>query len=69
MLDTTAAHHFNFIDVALEQGFYDVVVVFDLSAFVAIVGADAIARAKVILGPRMVTAQEVRAVKGQLIKF
>lgn len=69
MLDTTAAHHFNFIGVDLEQGFYDVVAIFDLSAFVAIVGEDAIARAKVILGPQMVTAQEVRAVKGQLIKF
>ncbi len=67
LLDTTAAHHFNFLGVDLDQGFYDVVAVFDLSAFVAIVGEDAIAQAKVILGPRMVTAQEVRAVKDGLV--
>jgi len=66
LLDTTAAHHFNFIGVDLDQGVYDVVAVFDLSAFVAIVGEDAIAEAKVTLGPRMVTVQEVRAAKDSL---
>ena len=66
LLDTTAAHHFNFLGVDLDQGFYDVVAVFDLSAFVAIVGLEAIAEAKVTLGPRVVTAQEVRAVRGGL---
>jgi hypothetical protein len=45
---------------------YDVVAVFDLSAWVAIVGEDAAAEAEVVLGPRMVTAQEVRAAKGSL---
>ena len=69
LLDTTAAHHFNFIGVDLDQGVYDVVAVFDLSAFVAIVGEDAIAEAKVTLGPRMVTAQEVRAAKDELEAF
>jgi hypothetical protein len=67
LLKTTAAHHFNFIGVDLDQGTYDVVAVFDLSAFVAIVGEDAIAEAKVTLGPRMVTAQEVRAAKNALV--
>lgn len=66
MLDTTAAHHFNFIGVDLDQGTYDVVAQFDLSAFVAIVGEDAAASAEVVLGPRMVTVQEVRAAKGSL---
>lgn len=66
LLDTTAAHHFNFIGVDLDQGVYDVVAVFDLSAWVAIVGEDAVAEAIVTLGPRMVTAQEVRAAKGTL---
>lgn len=66
LLDTTAAHHFNFIGVDLDQGTYDIVAVFNLSAFVGIVGEDAIAEAKVTLGPRMVTAQEVRAAKGAL---
>jgi hypothetical protein len=66
LLDTVGAHHFNFIGVDLDQGFYDVVAVFDLSAFAEIVGEDAAASAEVILGPRMVTAQEVRAAKGAL---
>jgi hypothetical protein len=66
LLDTTSAHHFNFIGVDLDQGMYDVVAVFDLSAWVAIVGEDAAAEAEVVLGPRMVTAQEVRAAKGSL---
>lgn len=69
LLDTTAAHHFNFLGVDLDQGVYDVVAVFDLSAFVAIVGEDAVAKAEVILGPRMVTVQEVRAAKDTLIAF
>jgi hypothetical protein len=42
------------------------VAVFDLSAWVDIVGEDAMANAKVTLGPRMVTAQEVRAAKDEL---
>ncbi|MEK9776847.1 MAG: hypothetical protein VW339_12020, partial [Quisquiliibacterium sp.] len=66
ILDTTAAHHFNFIGVDLPQGDYDVKATFDLSSFVEIVGEDAAARAKVTLGPRMVTVQEVRAAKGSL---
>ena len=66
LLDTTTAHHFNFIGVDLDQGMYDVVAVFDLSAFVDAVGEDAIAEAEVILGPRIVTAQEVRAAQGSL---
>ena len=65
-LSTTAAHHFNFLGVDLDQGIYDVVAVFDLSAFVDVVGEDAMAEAEVILGPRMVTVQEVRAVKDEL---
>jgi len=69
LIQTTAAHHFNFIGVDLDQGVYDVVAVFDLSAWVAIVGEDAIAEAIVTLGPRMVTAQEVRAAKGALEAF
>lgn len=66
LLDTTAAQHFNFIGVDLDQGDYDVVAVFDLSAFVAVVGEAAVAEAEVILGPRIVTAQEVRAARGSL---
>ena len=67
-LDTTAAHHFNFLGIDLDQGMYEVKAIFDLSAFVAIVGEDAIAEAEVILGPRMVTVQEVRAVKDSILE-
>lgn len=66
-LDTTAAHHFNFLGIDLPQGTYKVIATFDLSAFVAIVGDDAIAEAEVILGPRVVSAQEVRAVKDSIM--
>jgi len=69
LLQTTAAHHFNFIGVDLDQGVYDVVAIFNLSAWVAIVGEDAIAEAIVTLGPRMVTAKEVRTAKNTLVKF
>jgi hypothetical protein len=69
MIETTSAHSFNFLLVDLEQGEYDVVAVFDLSAFVDVVGEDAIARAKVTLGPRMVTAEQVRAARGELVAF
>lgn len=66
-LGTTAAQHFNFLFVDLIADTYDVVAVFDLSAFVEIFGEDSMAEAEVILGPRMVTVQEVRAVKDSLV--
>lgn len=68
-LDTTAAHHFNFLGVDLPQGNYDVVAQFDLTAFAEATGLDPTdADAVVSLGPRVVTAQEVRAVKGSIIE-
>ena len=69
LLKTMAAHHFNFIGVDLPQGVYDVYAVFDLSAWVAVVGEDAVAQAKVALGPRMLTLQEVRAAKDELVTY
>ena len=69
LLETTAAHHFNFLGVDLDSGDYDVVAVFNLSAFASVVTADDLANAKVILGPRMVTVQEVRAVQGSLEEY
>jgi len=66
LLKTTAAHHFNFLGIDLDQGVYDVEAVFDLNAFASVVGVDSLAKAEVILGPRMVTLQEVRAVKDSL---
>ena len=66
LLKTTAAHHFNFLGIDLDQGVYDVEAVFNLNAFASVVGAESIAKAEVILGPRMLTLQEVRAVKDSL---
>ncbi len=66
LLKTTAAHHFNFLGIDLDQGVYDVEAVFDLNAFASVVGVDSLAEAEVILGPRMLTLQEVRAVKDSL---
>lgn len=67
ILDTTAAHHFNFLGIDLAQGTYDVTACFDLSAFADIVGEDALAQAKVTLGKRVVAVEEVRAAKGGII--
>ncbi len=68
-LKTTAAHHFNFLGVDLPQGTYDVIATFDLSAFAEANGfdADTFAEAKLTLGPRVVSAQEVRAVKNSIV--
>jgi hypothetical protein len=70
-LDTTAAHHFNFVADDLTSGWYDVVACYDLTALAQVAGADidadTAARSKVVLGPRMVTVQEVRATKTGII--
>ena len=64
-LDTTAAHHFNFVADDLDEGWYVVVACYDLTALAEVSGldidADTAAEAKVVLGPRMVTVQEVHA--------
>jgi hypothetical protein len=70
-IDTTAAHHFNFVANDLTEGWYDVVACYNLSALAEVAGddidADTIAQSKVVLGPRMVTVQEVRATKDGII--
>jgi hypothetical protein len=70
-LDTTAAHSFQFIAENLDSGDYDVVACYDLSAFAYVSGvdldADSEAYSKVVLGPRIITAQEVRATKTGII--
>ncbi len=70
-LDTTAAHHFNFVAADLTQGTYDVVACYDLSALAEVSGddidADTAAYSKAALGPRIVTVQEVRATKSGII--
>lgn len=70
-LDTTAASSFQFIAENLDSGDYDIIACYDLSAFAYVSGvdldADSVAHAKVALGPRIITAQEVRATKTGII--
>ena len=71
-LDTTAAHHFNFVAADLRSGWYDVVACYDLSALAKVSGAsvldaDTVAYSKVAIGPRILTVQEVRATKTGII--
>lgn len=70
-LDTTAAHHFNFVADDLTSGWYDVVACYDLTALAEVSGldidADTAAESKVVLGPRIVTVQEVRATKTGIV--
>ncbi len=70
-LDTTAAHHFNFIADDMTSGYYVVVACYDLTALAAVSGLnideDTAAMTKVVLGPRIVTVQEVQATKDGII--
>ncbi len=64
-LDTTAAHHFNFVAYDLDSDWYDIVACYDLTALAEVAGADidvdTAANSKVAIGPRMLTLQRVRA--------
>jgi len=64
-LDTTAAHHFNFVADDLDSDWYDVVACYDLTALAQVSGLDldsgTAAMAKAAIGPRMLTLQQVRA--------
>jgi hypothetical protein len=70
-LDTTASHHFNFVEADLDSGWYEILACYDLSALAEVSGADidadTSAYAKAALGPRIVTVQEVRATKDGVI--
>ncbi len=65
-LDTTAAHHFNFLAVDLDSGEYDIWACFSGEAFKDI-EPDALASAFVAVQQRIVTVQEVRAVKDSIL--
>ena len=71
-LDTTAAHHFNFVAPDLNQGTYDVAACFTGTADGMVteeeVGDNKV-YAYVAVIQRMLTVQEVRAVKGDFIDF
>jgi hypothetical protein len=64
-LDTTAAHHFNFVAVDLDSDWYDIVACYDLTALAEVAGeeidVDTAAYSKAAIGPRMLTLQQVRA--------
>ena len=70
-LDTTAAHHFNFVADDLDEDWYVVVACYDLTALAEVSGmnidADTAANSKVVLGPRIVTVQEVQATNDGII--
>ncbi len=80
MLDTTAAHHFNFVLPNMDQGVYDIKAVFTTGARAEVdicdEGEDCMydpegtasgsAYAQAIINKTMVTVQQVRAAKGGL---
>ena len=66
--DSVSANHFNFLGVECEQGWYSMMAKFDLDALAEAAGLDSEAEVWVTLGDRMITMQEVRAVKGSLVE-
>ena len=66
-LDTTAAHHFNFVAADLTQGTYDIIACYDLTALAEANSVDNSAYARAGIGPRILTVQEVRATKDGII--
>jgi hypothetical protein len=65
--DSTGAHHFEFVGVECDQGTYTLTADFNLSALADASGYDANSDVKVTLGERLITMQEVRAVKGSIV--
>jgi hypothetical protein len=70
-LDTTSAHHFNFVAGDMHSGWFDVYACYDLSSLAEVAGEtidmDTAAYSKTAIGPRMVTVQEVHATKDGII--
>jgi hypothetical protein len=70
-LNTTAAHHFNFVAVNLDSDWYDIVACYDLTALAQVLGedidSDTFADATAAIGPRMLTLQQVRATKDGIV--
>ena len=65
--DSKGAHHFEFLGVDCPGGDYELSAVFDLTAITTASGEDSSALATVTLFDRMITMQEVRAVKGSIV--
>ena len=73
LLETLAAHHYNFVWEAPETGEYDVwlIVAADASSSTNDTGdgGDNEAKATVIVGPTVMSVEEVRAAKGGVLEF
>jgi hypothetical protein len=67
--ESIGAHHFEFLGVNCTQGDYTLYATFDLTALAEASGYDASAEDTVNLWDRIITMQEVRAVKGSLTSF
>ena len=65
--DSKGAHHFEFLGVDCTQGYYTLTATFNLTALTEASGYDSDALATVTLYDRMITMQEVRAVKGSVV--
>jgi hypothetical protein len=65
--DSKGAHHFEFLGVDCTQGMYTLTATFDLLALTEASGYDSYALATVTLYDRMITMQQVRAVKGSIV--
>jgi hypothetical protein len=65
--ESKGAHHFEFLGVDCPGGDYQLTATFDLTAITAASGEDSNALATVTLFDRMITMQEVRAVKGSIV--
>ena len=70
-LDTSAAHHFNFVAYNLDSNWYDIVACYDLTALAIVSGDDidddTFATAMAAIGPRMLTLQQVRATNNGIV--
>ena len=66
--ESVSANHFNFLGVECDQGTYKMMADFDLDALATASGVGSSSEVTVTLGSRMITMQEVRAVKGSLIE-
>ena len=65
--DSKGAHHFEFLGVDCTQGNYTLTAAFNLTALTEASGYDSDALATVTLFDRMITMQQVRAVKGSIV--
>ena len=67
-LDTTAAHHFNFVLPNVPVGEFDVVACYTAAGGTSLTeGFDGDAQAKLVISSRMLTVQQVKAVNGGVV--